>query len=255
MFKDVLNLLNEYSTVSLDEMESVKLMNRVDTKYVVTLEQAYQMLLVIKPLYKVLEIEKNRIGSYHSVYYDTVDLQMFHTHVTGRFPRFKVRERTYSQNQLTFFEIKHKNNKGRTSKERLSIDTKDVEINNMSGLIAKMTPFDLDHLKPVITNLFDRVTLVNQKKTERITLDFNLQFQSNQDIETPVYSGVVIIEMKQSKREESTVREYLKQQSIKKSGMSKYCLGTLLLNSDVCVKRYKPNLTKFLKLQNGHTTV
>lgn len=249
-YDNVLSVLQRFESVSLDEIEAVKLMNRIDTKYVMRIEEVIPLLQSLINSYSVLQIASQRVGSYNSVYFDTEDWQMFQAHITGRYPRFKIRERCYSQNNLTFFEIKQKGNNGRTVKKRICMGT-GAQTDAPLGSFISDTPFCFTDLKPKLTNFFDRVTLVNKEKTERVTLDFNLRFRSEQGKETPSFQSVVILEIKQCKRVDSPLRSFLKEKNIRKSGMSKYCVGTLLLNSELAFKKYKPTFTHFIKLQNG----
>lgn len=249
LFENIRTLIQEFNSVSLEDIETVKLMNRIDIKFMMRIEDAYDLLSGIKDYYSVLQIESQRIGYYHSVYYDTEDLRMFHDHVTGRYPRYKVRERCYSQNNQKFFEIKHKENNGRTSKKRVRIDKAIPQ--PLDGFVGNQTPFNMTDLKPILTNQFDRVTLVNKERTERVTLDFNLHFCTEQGDVTPVYLDVVILEIKQGKRSKSVLRDMLRKKNIRISGMSKYCIGLLLLQKDLKYKKYKPIFTHFIKLHDG----
>ncbi len=246
-FDDIRTFLASYDTISLEETEAVKLMHRVDTKFLVRTEDAARLLLDLRPDYRVLEIASQRVGAYESTYYDTDDRQMFFTHVTGRFPRFKVRDRLYSQNGLRFFEVKQKNNTGRTYKRRVPVAKDDNR--GADGWLSEQTPYGSGNLKPVLVNNFDRITLVNKEQTERVTLDFNLYFHTPNGFRTPVYDRVAIVELKQDKTARSRVRESLRGMGFRPSGVSKYCVGMLLLNNHLQYKRYKPNFSKFLNTQ------
>ncbi len=245
-FEDIRTLLDSFDSLSLEETESVKLMRRTDTKYVLPTEDAAYLLLNLRRDYRVLEIASQRVGAYESTYYDTADRQMFHTHVTGRFPRYKVRDRFYSQNGLRFLEVKQKSNAGRTSKQRIPFAENDGGTENW---LDTQTPFCKEELAPVLINNFDRITLVNNERTERVTLDFNLHFHTPAGICTLIYDRVAIIELKQDKIEQSLVRELLRAGGFRSGGMSKYCTGMLLLNNRLLYKRYKPNFSKFIQTQ------
>ena len=242
----VQHILASYRSFSLEKAEAVKLMHRMDTKYILSVEDAIRLLSDMREEYCVLEIASQRTGTYTSVYYDTSDRQMFYAHVTGRFPRYKVRERTYSQNGLKFFEVKRKNNNGRTSKRRMSIAENSRETNQW---IPRQTPFSADELSPALINCFERITLINNERTERVTLDFNLHFRTPSGPVTPVYDRVAIVELKQEKTADSPIRKYLRSKSIRPQGVSKYCLGILLTGCETGYKRYKPNYSRFLKTQ------
>jgi len=236
--------LNWFKTVSLDEIEGTKLMNRIDIKYVISLKQAEKLFQELSEEYCVLEIESQRMGEYHTVYYDTHDLKMFHAHVTGRYPRYKVRERSYSQNGIHFLEVKYKTWNGRISKKRILLNNNNI---NYDSIINANTPFQMEELQPTLDNRFNRVTLINKARTERLTFDFNITFKSAGGIESPVYNNTVVLELKQNKQAGSTIKKQLKNNNIRQCGMSKYCIGMLLLHRDLPFKMYKKNFTKFIR--------
>ena len=116
------NLLERFDPISLDRLDSVKLMNRVDTKYVVTPKQLEAVLERSSLTHCVLEIGGRRQMPYDSVYFDTADSEMYIRHHDRRLVRRKVRTRMYVDSGDTFLEIKLKNNHGRTKKIfRLSV--------------------------------------------------------------------------------------------------------------------------------------
>jgi hypothetical protein len=256
---NICSILNTYNSISLNEASEVKLIDRIDTKYLVSIDKIVEIFDELKENYNVLEINQQRIGKYSSIYYDTADFQMFHSHITQRFPRFKVRERIYSQNGLQFFELKKKLFNDRTIKKRLQInenqeDRKNTEDKNelfdlADEILLNNSPFKSDELQPILVNDFERVTLIDKAKTERLTLDFNLKFKSyDGKKETPTFENVVIIELKQNKRTFSTINQIFRRENIKSSGMSKYCVGMFLLNNHFSYKLYKENFTNFLKI-------
>ena len=244
MLERIRLILDDYQPVSLEEIEAIKLMNRVDTKYIVSTGTMTDLLQKLSDDYMVLEIASQRFGQYHSTYYDTDDLQMLHAHITARYPRFKVRERTYSQNGMQFLEVKRKKITGRTSKKRLSLENKSEM---KSNFVVDNSPFCMESLHPKLGNQFKRITLVNRDKTERLTFDFDLQFQSFTGVTTPVFEHAAIIEVKQEKRAESVITRKLRDENIRPCGMSKYCVGMFLINNNLSYKMYKSKFVKFIK--------
>jgi hypothetical protein len=244
--KTIQDILASYRTFSLEKAEAVKLMHRVDTKFIIPVDEAVRLLQDVRQDYHVLEIASKRTGTYSSIYYDTNDRKMFYAHITGRYPRYKVRERFYSQNRLKFIEVKKKNNKGQTSKRRISISENSSEANNW---IPKQSPFLADELMPSLINSFERITLINNKQTERVTLDFNLQFRTPSGVPTPIFDRVAIVELKQNKTSDSLVKDYLRNKGYRPGGVSKYCAGILLTGSETGYKEYKPNFSRFIKTQ------
>jgi hypothetical protein len=96
-----------FEKITLDQMEGVKLMDRIDVKYLIPLHLLPIVLQDAREHYKLLEINNERLCSYETLYYDTEDYQLYHSHQSGRLNRYKVRFRNYVDSNLSFFEIKH----------------------------------------------------------------------------------------------------------------------------------------------------
>ena len=142
--------------ITLEEMSGIKLMNRTDTKFVATLEQLNAFLLAVNGKYYIQEINGKRIAGYHTTYYDTADYHMYSIHHAGRKVREKIRVRTYMESDDTFFEIKNKNNHGRTKKKRISISGHDavpMEHERIVPFMAKHAWYTIDRISPVIDNI------------------------------------------------------------------------------------------------------
>ncbi len=118
---EILQILKEYIPISLEEMSGIKLMNRTDTKYVTSYQILKEILLVARHDYRVQEVNGEYNIAYHTIYLDTPDRDMYVTHQSGRIVREKIRIRTYVNSDLTFLEVKNRNNKGRTDKRRIRI--------------------------------------------------------------------------------------------------------------------------------------
>src|SRR5690606_15545601 len=111
--QQILNVLSQFRGISLEEMDRVKLMNRVDTKFAFRIELLPRLLEDLQGFYDVFEIEGTRLPSYESLYFDDDKFSFYHDHHNGKMSRFKVRFRKYVESNLHFLEIKH-NFKGRT---------------------------------------------------------------------------------------------------------------------------------------------
>ncbi len=125
---EILQTLKEYIPISLEEMSGIKLMNRTDTKYVTSYQILKEILLAAGHDYRVQEVNGEYNIAYHTIYLDTADRDMYLTHQkwTGR--TGEIRIRTYVDSDLTFLEVKNKNNKGRTDKKRIRIGSIDTII-------------------------------------------------------------------------------------------------------------------------------
>ena len=120
-------VLDSFAPISLDEMKSVRLMNRVDNKFVTTIPRLLQLLELAKEEYFMQEIDGKRNSAYTTLYYDTPSLDMYIMHHNGCLGRQKVRVRQYVDSGQMFLEVKNKNNHRRTRKKRITIDEFNIE--------------------------------------------------------------------------------------------------------------------------------
>lgn len=236
--------------ISLDEMSGIKLMNRTDTKFVTNKAKLAQLLELTQGQYFAQQIEGARIANYRTTYWDTPWHRFFLEHHNGRAPRQKIRVRTYLDSDMTFLEVKTKNNHGRTKKKRITVpsqERQDVVDAGGSEFTQKLTGATFDDILPTVQNQFQRITLVNYGKTERLTIDFNVAFH-NYETEHDAQTGqLVIIELKRDGNVFSPVLDLLRQLRIKPSGFSKYCIGSVMTNADLKNNLFKEKLVRIRK--------
>lgn len=241
--------LKDFEPISLLEMDRVKLMNRVDTKFAFSVTEFLTFLPHLANQYSILEIEGTRTPFYESLYLDDSQFTFFRDHHNGRTNRFKVRYRKYVESNLSFLEIKHKV-KGRTDKSRIKVD--DIPLD----LLEKHTKFiegivtqDVN-LKPVMWNSFHRMTLVNKTENERLTLDFDLTFKWND--KTQNFNNLIIAELKQENVNRNSVfYQLMKSRYIRPYRLSKYCIGSIELYGDsLKFNRFKKKLLQLKKINN-----
>jgi len=235
-------LLNTFAPISLEEMSSVKLMNRTDTKFVTNREKLLQLLEMARQDYYVQEIDGTRNLEYDTTYFDTDDFNMYAVHQHGHTNRQKIRFRTYCISGLQFMEIKTKNNHGRTKKKRIEVGDMDLLDAEKRAFIGQHLHYDVDTLQPALNNHFSRITLVNKAKTERLTIDSSLRFSNLQSNGQMDMGNLVIIELKRDGLIYSPVLNMLKQLRILPHGFSKYCMGSALTNPGLSVNRFKEKL-------------
>ena len=253
MEQQILHLLDQLPPISLDEMSGIKLMNRIDKKYLATIGQLEQLLVLAQGKYMVQQIEGKRYNRYHTIYLDTPDEEMYTMHHNGRLVRQKVRVRTYLDSGDTFLEVKNKNNHGRTKKKRMivgSIHT--LHEDGGDTLLAKHANYLLADLVPKVENRFERITLVNMAKTERLTIDCHVKFHHWETDKHDTFDRLVIIELKRDGNVYSPVKDMLHELRIRHSGFSKYCIGSALTNPNLKRNRFKARFTKINKLLNNY---
>lgn len=253
MNDQIITRANKLPPISLEEMSGIKLMNRTDTKYVATISQLLAFLQAVEGKYYIQEIDGVRLASYHTTYFDTEDNEMYVMHHNGKLVREKIRVRTYEDSQITFLEVKNKNNHKRTKKKRIevqAVDSLSAERQNVDPFLAKCAWYTLDELRPVIENRFNRITLVNFGKTERLTIDFNLRFHNFLTDEERKLEHVTIIELKRDGNVFSPSLDIFRKLRIKRSGFSKYCMGCALTNKNLKRNNFKERLRLIQKLEN-----
>lgn len=244
-------LLKPFETITLEEMKSVKLMNRTDTKFVTNTSKLYQLLKMAQQDYYVQVIDGERNLDYDTIYFDTTAFDMYNMHQSGHLNRQKIRFRTYCINHLQFMEVKTKNNHGRTKKKRIEVSDMDLNDEEKRQFLHKHLRYDVEKLQPVLSNHFSRVTLVNKGMTERLTIDTGLNFHNVLNGSDKDMGQLVVIELKRDGLVYSPVLQMLRQLRIQPHGFSKYCMGSALTGQDhLPVNRFKCKLIEINKLVN-----
>lgn len=238
--------------ISLDEMSGVKLMNRIDTKFLTTREMLGHLLQLASDDFLIQDANNVRNAPYYTCYFDTPQVAMYYNHQRGKKSRRKVRIRQYLNTELLpFLEIKNKNNKGRTKKKRVSM-SEGSSILDYDEFISSHSEFSAGELLPKIENRFNRITLVNKEKNERITIDTSLEFHNFVTMEHIKLPELVVIEWKRDAlSSKSRLKPLLRQLRIQESGFSKYIMGMALTDKSLPQNRLKKKLHIIEKLMNG----
>jgi len=245
-------------------MSGIKLMNRTDTKFVTTKAMLRELLQLAADDYRVQEIDGERIAPYYTVYFDTPENEMFRRHVSGHTNRQKIRIRSYVSSGLNFLEVKTKNNHGRTKKKRttmLDFDPlhpdhsiqflgQDENFKGYDDFLHMYLRYDPRVLREKMENHFNRITLVNRMKTERLTIDLDLSFDNLITGRHKDMNEVVIIELKRDGLQPSPILKFLQELRIKSMGFSKYIIGTAITNDALPHNRMKPRIRSIAKLDN-----
>lgn len=258
-------IIRSFEPISLAQMESVKLMNRIDTKFVVPLAVLPAILQEAEADYYAQQIDGKRIATYDTMYYDTDTLDMYLRHHDRQLVRQKIRIRQYVDSHLTFLEIKRKNNKGRTNKKRIIVpgfditaDTpsvlkhkrKDDEPVTVETFIDAKSRYRWTDISPHLWTKFRRITLVNKAKTERLTIDMNLQWDNVLNGEKKTYPNLVIIELKRDGNVTSPMMDIMLTHRIKPLKISKYCIGIALTTPGIKQNRFKKKIRLIEKILN-----
>ena len=242
--------LQRFTPISLSEMDDLKLMNRLDNKFVFSINELGNVLRQAAEHYRVLEINGQREFFYLTKYMDTPDWFFFSEHQKGHADRYKIRMRTYEVNQQSYLEIKHKTNKGQTKKSRIKISNTDGLDDECRRFIEEKTHRQADNLNFVSINGFNRITLASFETHERITIDHNLSFS---------YEGKSIklnrLCIAEVKKERSSMRtpiiDIMKNVHGLNTGLSKYCIGISYLHEDLKQNAFKPKKLLINKIERN----
>jgi hypothetical protein len=247
-------LLARLAPISLEEMADVALLDRSETKFVFHQDRLPALLAALADEYRALAINGNRLNHYRTLYFDTPEFALYHRHQAGGRNRYKVRSRTYLDTDLSFMEVKHKISADRTVKSR--VKTADFVERISPKTIAFLNshlPANDWTLEPKLWNQYTRITLVGVHSPERVTLDLELQFITNEG-RTMLLPGLVIAEVKRAgSAHDSPFVHHMRAMAIRPTGFSKYCIGVSLLYDHVKHNHFKPQLRmvgKILQSEN-----
>lgn len=244
-------LLGRFTPISLAQMDGVALQDRTDTKYVFHARLLYPALAALAEQYRILEIEGVRLHRYHTLYFDTADWALYHRHHAGARNRYKVRSRRYVDTDLSCLEVKLKTKVDRTIKSRLRTAGLVSQLTpEASAFVRRYLPPGTHDLMPRLGNGFSRITLVSNRRQERLTLDVSLRFRGEQ--RTVALPAVVIAEVKQARHAHtSDFMRLMRAHHLRSVGFSKYCIGVSLLYPDVKHNNFKAQHRLLARLMGG----
>lgn len=244
------NQVSLFEKITLQEMDAVQLQNRMDTKMIFHLNRLPFILDQLITDYRVFEINNYRLNPYQTLYFDTEDWKLYNLHHNEKTNRYKLRFRKYQSSDLIFFEVKYKNNKGRTIKERVKVqEFPDVIDGKAKELLEEISSSPCNLFVPKLWVNYTRITFVSKLNSERVTIDINLSFKNNSK-QFMLYD-LVIAEVKQGRASTgSSFLKIMKSQGVRPGSISKYCLGVSLIEDKVKKNNFKTKLLAVNKILN-----
>ena len=242
-------ILKEFNTFSLADSGGDTLMRRKDSKFIVDQTDVGILLRQSQQHFSCLEIDEDRQFEYENTYFDTKDLMFYRHHHQNRKNRYKVRVRNYVNSGLFFLEVKLKNNKGVTVKERIRVNGGYDHSLSLYHDFLSSTGLDITlPLSPSLSCRYDRIALSNEDFSERVTIDLN--FRSNLLNLKPAslfrLPDIAIIEVKQARIDRNShFYSMLRQLHYRPTQFSKYCIGfypASKKNQQVKFNRFKRQL-------------
>lgn len=248
---DIHDILTDFETITLEEMDNVKLLDRLDTKFAFCREKLPELLQEMKNDYRVLEVNGLKIGRYETRYFDTADFRLYLHHHNGKMNRFKIRFRKYIDSNTAFFEIKLKNSRGRMIKKRVQVpDIEDMIQGPAEELLLQKTQLPSKVFQPVLNVYYSRMTFVNRNSNERLTIDTGLSYSGFS--KKTAFPSLVIAETKQEKSGTSPFISLMHKHHIRPLSVSKYCLGIANLVDGIKKNNFKFKLIQINKTNHGN---
>jgi hypothetical protein len=245
----ILSKLDQFDQHGLDDLKNAKLMDRVDTKFLIPMDMLDELLSGIKSHYSVLEINGKRVFTYQNTYFDTTDMEFYHHHHQGKLNRYKVRHRHYADSNLGFLEVKFKNNKGRTIKTRIKSSNPSIEGEQEQAFLSRYFDKESTALTPSQSGSYERMAFANEKTGERLTLDFNLSFKMLDGGERVSLNDFFVAELKQNTYNlRSPFSLEMSRRGIRSNNFSKYCMGCAISNSRMKQNKFKAVILSVNKL-------
>lgn len=230
-------LLEGFRAISLEQLD-LAFSRRVETKFIFSADQLDELLSRLQSGFSVLEVNGIRLCPYQTQYFDTDKLQFFTDHHRGIIRRQKVRVRKYVATGTVFLEVKEKKDKYLTTKRRVGRDDMSPVLSSSEKSFLREAIGSSVDLRPSLKSSYERITLVNNERTERLTLDLSLRFMQNGDERS--LQGLVIAELKQEKKNRnSEFFQICRQMGIRPRSVSKYCYGISSLNQRLKSNRFQ----------------
>lgn len=247
--------LSAFRRLPLEELPSEVLMERMDRKFPFHVSRIAEVISGLEEEYDVLEAADHVVSLYESVYFDTSDFEFFRNHHRGKPERIKIRYRSYPNTDTHFLEVKRKNNRLRTSKNRILILENEFPFTRIPRefLYENADSLLVDDLQPVVTISYKRLGFIKKDKSERFSIDFDLHYRVGDRKEE--WSGLSVAEVKQDKIYSSPAIRHLRKLRLPETGMSKYCLAMRALYPELKSGGFKPQARMLNKITHGQTNL
>ena len=213
-------------------IEARSLQHRTDTKFVVHTRTLPTILGALRSDCAAIHNEGQILQDYENLYFDTEEFRCLQDHQRGLRPRFKVRYRHHRSRQLSFLEVKRKEQDETTAKTRLAVDYLDETLNEAhQSFVEAHSTLSTAALHPTMRIRFKRISLLGLSSNERVTVDQGLEFQGAET--TRDWNSLAILEVKQERFDpQAPVLKAVRRSPARTLSISKYCLGVHLCLTD-----------------------
>ncbi len=240
--------LAQFNRVGIESLQACALLRRVDSKFLVPVSALKSLLPALQENYGILPAGGNELANYQTLYFDSEDKVFFHQHRRGQRDRFKVRIRHYLDRQKSYLEVKRKTNRDLTIKSRCQRPFLSDRLNAEDiWFLREHTQLRPPQLHGQLWTDFSRITLVGLGFEERLTIDLKLSFKWG--VQNYPLNKLAVIEVKQPRfSARSPAMLALRQQGLRSSGMSKYCIAQITLHPRLRSNRLQPRLRNIARI-------
>ena len=214
---------SKFAIADVELLAERSLQKRLDQKYILPSDKMSVLLDIVNDEFQIVPTSNHHVAEYQTQYFDTSEYTFFTNHLRGKRPRYKVRLRRYPERNLCVLECKKKNAADLTVKTSLEVPY------NTDSLSDYLTFFDAipingASLSPSLSNTFHRITLLHNTLEERLTIDFNIRFNTRTD--DFALDNCIIVERKRLPASSgSTIPSLLRSIRAYPLSISKYCIG------------------------------
>lgn len=243
-----LDVLDGFQRIALEDVPPDVLMKRIDRKFPFHVSDIGKVLDGLQENFLVLEAVGDIVSPYQTLYFDTDDFKFYYDHHRGLRNRMKIRYRSYPRTQTHFLEIKSKNNKSQTSKERIDVWSSEPGFSDEARkfLERNVDPELVGSLEPTIHIYYNRLAFIGRDFNERFSIDFDVHFEDQYSCGK--FEGLAIAEIKQAEYRTTEVVQHFRTSGLRESSMSKYCLGMANLRPELKSGEFKAALRNIEKI-------
>lgn len=182
--------LARFEPICLDELNAcARMMTRVDRKYLLTGNEACELLASLPQSTRILEINGRFLQHYRTSYLDSSSWGSYFTAAFKRRRRYKVRMRGYVDSGIAFLEVKTRGPRGTTVKERVPIEVEEAYGDRIPQRLEPWLAQTLEArrvdvgaevgaLRPTLRNEYWRATFKPEGEG-RVTVDSDLRWHSS----------------------------------------------------------------------------
>jgi len=253
-------MFNQFEKISLEDLNAhAPLMNRRDSKYLLSTNQLKGFLTSVEGAFQILEINGCHQFNYCTHYLDTPNHDFYIDHNKGRRKRYKIRFREYVDSGLYYFEIKLKGVRGITHKYRKPVNLLTFQRGVMTAELSSFVNEKLQlHYQRCLSDFLDlklsvqyrRVTLVSKTGMERITIDNYIRF-TNRAMDFKINPNIWIVEVKSETGFSDANKIMYRQKARPIPRFSKYCVGVSLTSDSSNVNRFRSVVKRIYSLSRG----